>query len=84
MSIEANLLKLYLGLFHQYGEPILIALCNCKVPSDVVLETYKKIAPIPEENMAEMMEYAKEKYPDGDEETRLRFVKITHTIGTLL
>lgn len=71
-------------MFHQYGEPILIALCNCKVPSDIILAKYETIKPITDESMVELMKYAKEKYPNGDEETRLRFVKITHTIGTLL
>ncbi len=71
-------------MFHQYGEPILVALCNCTLSSRLLLAKYEKIVPIPEEAMSEIMEYAKEKYPDGDEETRLRFAKITHTIGILL
>lgn len=82
-----KLLKYYLDYFQTVGEPALVTICNCKVPSDIILEQYKKLSPIeklPVNEKNELWEYAKEKYPDGDMETRLRFIRITYTIGTLV
>ena len=76
-----------LGYFQASGEPGLKVICNCKVPSDIVLSAYSTIPPIeslPIKEKNELWEYAKETYPDGDTETRLRFTRITYTIGTLV
>ncbi len=82
-----ELIQYYLYCFQQNGEAALVTICNCKVPSDIVLSEYKKMPPIeslPLEQKNELWDYAKEKYPDGDKETRLRFTKITYIIGNLL
>lgn len=87
MNISQPLLDYYLGYFQAVGEPTLVTICNCKVPSDIVLSEYKKLIPIenlPTKEKNELWEYAKEKYPNGDKETRLRFIRITYTIGTLV
>jgi len=87
MNIAKPLLDYYLGYFQAHGEPALVTICNCKVPSDVVLAEYKKLDPIeklPAKEKNELWEYAKEKYPNGDKETRLRLIKITYTIGNLI
>jgi len=81
------LLDMYLGIFQEKGEASLISMCNCTVPSKIILEAYKKLLPIenlPKEQKEELWQYAKETYPNGDKETRLRFTKITYTIGNLL
>lgn len=87
MNINKPLLDYYLGYFQASGEPALKKICNCKVPSDIVLQAYKQLIPIealPEKEKIELWEYAKQMYPDGDQETRLRFTRITYTIGTLV
>lgn len=87
MSPTKSLLDYYLGYFQAVGEVALVTICNCKVPSDVILSEYKKLPPIenlPTKEKNDLWEYAKEKYPDGDQETRLRFIRITYTIGTLV
>ena len=82
-----QLLKYYLDYFQQHGEAAIMVICNCGVPSKIILEQYKRLPPI--ENLSELEKkelwaYAKEKYPTGDKETRIRFIQITYTIGTLL
>ena len=41
-----ELFDMYLGMFMAQGESALIAICNCVVPSQVVLSFYKKLSPI--------------------------------------
>lgn len=87
MNLTKPLLDYYLGYFQAHGEPALVTICNCKIPSDVILEQYKKLDPIETlstKDKNELWEYAKEKYPDGDKEIRLRLIKITYTIGNLI
>ena len=82
-----SLLKYYLDYFQEHGEPALVRICNCIVPSKIIIRAYKKLTPIedlPTKEKNELWEYAKQMYPDGDKETRMRFIKITHTIGHLL
>lgn len=87
MSLFKPLLDYYLGCFQSQGEPALQTICNCTVPSEVVLSEYKKLTPIEnlsEKEKRELWEYAKEKYPEGNDETRIRFTKIVYTIGNLI
>lgn len=52
-----------------------------------MLMEYTKLPPIEsltEDEKKDLWQYAKEMYPNGDEATRLRFIKITYTVGTLL
>ncbi len=80
-------LDFYLGLFQANGEAVLKSLCNCVVPPKIIIEAYAKLPPIetlPEKEKLELWEYAKTMYPDGDKGTRVRFTKITYTIGNLL
>jgi len=82
-----ELIKYYISMFQKDGQQALITLCNCKVPSDILLIEYKKLPPIEDLSVDEKnqyWEYAKEIYPTGDTETRLRLIKITYVIGTLL
>lgn len=82
-----SLVKYYLEYFQQQGESALVTICNCKVPSDIILSEYKKLNPIENlttEEKNELWEYAKQMYPNGDKETRLRFTRITYTVGNLL
>lgn len=81
------LVSYYLKGFQERGENALQSICNCVVPSHVILVEYRKLPPIeklPEKEKKDLWEYSKEMYPKGDKETRLRFIKIVYTIGTLL
>lgn len=87
MKLTEPILKFYLEYFQSIGEPALLTLCNCKIPSYIILAEYKKLKPIEElktQEKNDLWEYAKEKYPDSDKETRLRFIRTTYTIGTLV
>ena len=82
-----GLIQIYIGQFNKHGESALKTICNLTVPSKIILSAYKKLTPIedlPTKEKNELWEYAKQMYPDGDKETRMRFIKITHTIGHLL
>ncbi len=82
-----SLLNIYLSEFQNKGEPVLKTICNLSVPSEVILNKYKSLQPIedlPEKDKNELWLYAKEIYPDGDKETRIRFTKIVYTIGNLI
>jgi len=82
-----ELIKYYISMFQRDGQQALVTLCNCKVPSDILLIEYKKLSPIEdmsEKEKQDYWEYAKEIYPAGDTETRLKLIKITYVIGTLL
>lgn len=82
-----DLIDMYLGLFQARGEPILIAICNCKVPSMVFLEAYKKFPPIeqmPEKEKKEIKLFVHKTFPSKTVEEKLEAAKITYTLGTLL
>lgn len=82
-----SLLDMYLGMFQARGEPVLIAICNCSVPSQVVLQAYKKLPPIetmPEKEKAEMKKFINQTFPDKTVEQKVEAAKIFYTIGTIL
>lgn len=78
---------MYLNEFQQKGEPILKVICNCVVPSKVILAKYKTIEPIEtmgEKEKTEMKKYVNELFPGETPQFRLNACKIIYTIGTLL
>lgn len=82
-----ELLQLYLDLFQKEGESVLKAICNCSIPSQVVLSAYKKLTPIenmPEKEKVEMKKYVIELFPNKTIQEKLEACKIIYTIGTLL
>lgn len=78
------LIDYYLSEFHKHGESAVKSLCNIRVAQIVFLDAYKRLPPIPEEEVAELMEYANEIYPDKTEEQKSDISKIVYTIGNLL
>lgn len=82
-----SLLDMYLGLFQAKGEEVLIAICNCKIPSEVVLSAYKKLKPIEEMNdrdKKEMKAFVNLTFPNKTMYERLDACKIIYTIGSLI
>jgi len=82
-----KLLEYYLDYFHKNGEDGLKVICNCKVPSDVVMAFYNKFEPIenrPEEERKEMWLYVNELFPVKTKEEKIICSKIIYTIGNLL
>lgn len=79
-----ELIKYYLNEFQQKGIDFIKAIVNCEIPSKIILMKYKTIEPITEDQMDDLYNFAKELFPDGDEDKLLKTVFITHTIGTLL
>lgn len=82
-----ELLQLYLDLFQKDGESVLKSICNCSIPSMVVLDAYKKLTPIeqmPEKEKKEMKQYVISLFPNKTIQEKLDACKIIYTIGTLL
>jgi hypothetical protein len=87
MKMFESLFQMYLNEFQQKGEPVLKAICNCAVPSKVILEKYKTIAPIEmmnDKEKSEMKKYVNGLFPGATPQFRLDACKIIYTIGTLL
>jgi hypothetical protein len=82
-----QILEMYLGYFTAHGESAIKVICNCKVPSDVILMAYKKLSPIelmPENDKKELKKYVIELFPEKTTKDKLNCCKIIYTIGTLL
>ena len=82
-----ELLDMYLGYFTAHGEKAIPVICNCKIPSDIVLMAYKKLPPIedlPEREKKELKQYVIETFPEKTVQEKLNCCKIIYTIGTLL
>lgn len=78
---------MYLGMFQAQGESVLIAICNCKVPSDVVLSAYKKLPPIelmPAKEKQDMKDFVNETFPNKTTEEKVNAAKVIYTIGSLI
>jgi hypothetical protein len=87
MKINETLLSFYLGEFQRLGEPALVSICKCAVPSKVVLEKYKELDPIEkmsETEKAEMKKYVNGLFPAESADFRLKACKIIYTIGTVI
>lgn len=82
-----QLVSYYLNEFSQKGEPALKTICNCKVPSEIILMEYKKLTPIenlPEKDKKELKLYVIDMFKGKTKEELVNCAKITYTIGTLL
>ena len=75
---------LYVPMFHKDGEPLIKSLCNSTVAMDVFLQAYKKIAPIPEDEVKELLNYATEMFPDETETFKMNVAKVTYTLAQYL
>lgn len=81
------LIDYYLRCFTEVGEPALLTIFSCTVPTEIILSEYKRLVPIElllEKERRELWDYAKVLLPDNSEEDRIRFAKIVYTVGTLL
>lgn len=82
-----GLVQIYINFFHEKGNDALKAICNCDVPSFVMLQEYSKLEPLesrPIKEKQEMWEYVKELFPDKDKETLIKNSRIIYTVGTLI
>lgn len=82
-----HIIQGYVLEFYEKGEPLLKTICNCKVPSDIVLMKYKELPPIetmPEKEKKELKQYVIDMFPEKTIEEKLDCCKIIHTIGNLL
>lgn len=72
----------------QRGEDAIVTVCNCAVPSHVMLVEYlklpRKLEDLPSEQKNELWEHAYKLFPTKNSEQRLKVCKIIHTIGELL
>lgn len=85
MQISDSLIQeIYVPLFHQNGEPFIKTICNSKVPMQVFLTAYQKVAPIPPEEVEELFAYATELYPEETEYFRNDVAKVVYTLSKYL
>lgn len=82
-----ELIALYLQKFYEIGEPFLKTICNCSVPTKIILSEYVKLPPIesmPDKEKKEMKLYVIAMFPEKTIEEKLICCKVIYTIGTLL
>lgn len=83
-----SLLRQYVEGFHKFGEEWLKAVCNCAVPSKVILEKYEslpaKLEQLSDHEKKELKTYVREMFPDKSPEEKMKAAKIVYTIGTIL
>lgn len=82
-----ELIKYYLDCFHKDGEKAIKTICNCDVPSQIILEQYKKFEPLeklPEKEKSELKQYVIEMFPGQSVEFLVKAAKVVYTIGSLL
>lgn len=82
-----ELFNKYIQEFHEKGEVVIQSICNCSVPSQLVLMGYRKLPPIetlPEKEKSEMWEHIKQTFPDKTKEKLMDACKIYYTIGSAL
>ncbi len=88
MKMFDSLLKLYVDEFHKDGEAALKAICNCDVPSKVILEKYDslkiKLEDLPDHDKNELKAYIREMFPYKFHVEKMKAAKIVYTIGTVL
>lgn len=81
-----ELIQYYLDEFQRRGEAAVVDICNLSVPSRIILEKYKTLAPIEEmeeKEKKEMKQYIIEIFPNKTIQEKLNCCKIFYTIGTL-
>lgn len=73
---------------YEKGEQAIITVCNCNVPSEVMLIEYKKldkkIEDLPDEEKKELWDFANKNFPSKSKSEKINVCRIVHTIGTLL
>lgn len=88
MTYYAPIIEMCLLEVHQKGEAAIKTICNCKIPSDVMLFEYRrlnlKLEDLSAEEKKEMWEFACAAFPDKSKEEKINVCKIIHTIGAIL
>jgi hypothetical protein len=73
---------------HEKGEDAIRMICNCHIPSTILLMEYnkleKKLEDLDDEQKDSMWNEVYKMFPHRDQTERLRVCKIIHTIGELL
>ena len=88
MKEYAPIIEMCLLQVYEKKEDAIKTICNCKIPSHVMLVEYSKLKvkleDLPTEQKKELWDYAYRLYPNKTSQERLNVCKIIHTIGTLL
>lgn len=82
-----ELFQYYLSEFTRRGEQSLKDICNLTVPSQIVLEKYRKLLPIElliKKEKEDLWMEAKRLFPGRDKEFLMNATKIIYTVGTCL
>lgn len=84
MNISDPIVQMCVDEFNKRGEPALKTIMNCQVPKMLVLERYKTLPPIPEDQVGELKQYAIGMWPEYNEHEIEKAMKVVYTIGTIL
>lgn len=88
MREYAPIIEMCLLQVHEKKEDAIKTICNCAVPSHVMLVEYSKLKikleDLPVEEKKQLWDYAYELYPTKTSQERLNVCKIIHVIGQLL
>lgn len=88
MKEYAEIISMCLLHVIENGELGLKTILNCKVPSDVMLSEYRRLAfrieDVSEDEKKELWEYANSNFPDRTKEEKINICKIVKTIGNLV
>lgn len=82
-----SLIKMFVEQFHQKGEPVLLAFCNCAVPTKIILEKYSTLPALEileEKEKNDLKEYVRTNFPNNSPEEKMKIAKIIYTFGTIL
>lgn len=77
----------YLNSFEMKGEVILKSICNCVVPSQIVMSYYPNVMPIeqlPDEKKRDLKKTVIAMFPEKTPQELIQCCKIIHTMGILL
>lgn len=70
------------------GEEAMLAVCNCNIPSVVILSEYERLENkfdrLPKDEIESMWEYVGSRFPDKTREEKIKCCKIIHCFGELL
>lgn len=87
MSLYNQLIEMCLFEALNRGDDGLGTICNCDIPSHVMMVCYSKIPPIESlatENRQQMWDFVNERFPAKTKEEKIKCCKIIYTVSVLL
>ena len=87
MKEYVSIVEMCLRWVSEKGEDAFLTICNCSIPSYVILLEHNKLEnkleSLPQQEKQAMWEYVHERFPTKTKEERINCCKIIHCIGEL-